>query len=180
MNVEKYCIFLRGINVNGIKISMKELKEFFVRLGFTEVKTILATGNVLVTLDKDRLKHNLKEKIEAELSRAFSYDAHIIIRSRDDIEAIYMEARKLQLPEDYHLYVLLCDSEEVVVELTAVFDRVEHSIKEQVFPYHKELLWMVAKGDTLKSEFGSKILQSKKYKDKLTSRNINTIVKLLL
>jgi uncharacterized protein (DUF1697 family) len=159
---------------------MKELKEFFVELGFTDVKTILATGNVLVTLDEDRLKNDLKETIERELSKAFSYNAHIIIRSRSEMEAICMEASKIQLPQDYHLYVLLCDSEEVVTELSAVFGGMEHSRTEQVVPYHKELLWMVPKGDTLKSEFGSKILQSKKYKDKLTSRNINTIEKLLL
>jgi uncharacterized protein (DUF1697 family) len=91
-----------------------------------------------------------------------------------------MEASKIQLPQDYHLYVLLCDSEEVVMELSTVFGRMEHSRSELVVPYRKELLWMVPKGDTLKSEFGSKVLQSKKYKDKLTSRNINTIEKLLL
>jgi uncharacterized protein (DUF1697 family) len=159
---------------------MKELKEFFVGLGFMDVKTILATGNVLVTLDEDRLKNDRKETIERELSKAFSYDAHIIIRSRSEIEAICMEASKIQLPQDYHLYVLLCDSEEVVTELSTVFGRMEHSKTEQVAPYRKELLWMIPKGDTLKSEFGSKILQSKKYKDKLTSRNINTIEKLLL
>jgi uncharacterized protein (DUF1697 family) len=159
---------------------MKDLKEFFVGLGFTDVKTILATGNVLITLDEDKLKNDLKETLEKEISKAFSYDAHIIIRSRSEIEAICMEANKMQLPQDYHLYVLLCDSEEVVMELSDVFGRMEHSRTEQVVPYRKELLWMVPKGDTLKSEFGSKILQSKKYKDKLTSRNINTIEKLLL
>jgi uncharacterized protein (DUF1697 family) len=159
---------------------MKELKEFFVGLGFTDVKTILATGNVLVTIDEDRLKNDRKETIERELSKAFSYEAHIIIRSRSEIEAICMEASKIQLPQDYHLYVLLCDSEEVVMELSTVFGRMEHSRSELVVPYRKELLWMVPKGDTLKSEFGSKVLQSKKYKDKLTSRNINTIEKLLL
>lgn len=180
MSIERYCIFLRGINVNGIKISMKELKEFFVGLGFADVKTLLATGNVLVTLDEDTIENDLKETIERKLSKEFSYDAHIIIRSRSEIESIFQEASKIQLPQDYHLYVLLCDSEEVVTELSAMFDRMEHSRTEQVTPYRKELLWMVPKGDTLKSEFGSKILQNKKFKDKLTSRNINTIEKLLL
>jgi len=40
---EEYCVFLRGINVNGIKIKMDALKKAFQRMGFTNVKTILAT-----------------------------------------------------------------------------------------------------------------------------------------
>jgi uncharacterized protein (DUF1697 family) len=165
---ERYGIFLRGINVNGIRISKKDLKEFFIHLGFTEVKTILATGNIIVSLEDLRIKEHMKEMIEQELSKAFSYDAHILIRSINDIEAISREARKLIVPEDYHLYVLLCETEEVVTQLTDVFEQMEHSGKERVVPNRRELFWMVAKGDTLKSEFGSKILQSKKYKDKLT------------
>jgi uncharacterized protein (DUF1697 family) len=159
---------------------MKDLKEFFIKLGFIDVKTILATGNVIVTLDDENLKLDLKKRIETELSNVFSYDAHIIIRTGSDIEAICMEARKQSIPEAHHLYVLLCDSEEVVTELNTLFNQVIHSMEEQVIPVGRELFWMVSKGDTLKSEFGSKILQSKKYKDKLTSRNINTIEKLLL
>ena len=46
---EKYCVFLRGINVNGIKIKMQDLKAVLTNLGFTDVKTILATGNVILT-----------------------------------------------------------------------------------------------------------------------------------
>jgi len=180
MSNEKYCVFLRGINVNGIKIKMQDLKTTFLNLGFSEVKTILATGNVIFSLKEVKPEFELKEYIETELRKVFQYDAHVMLRSRSNIDSICQKARELPLQEEHHLYVLLCESEEVVGELVALFDTVEHSESEQVLPLRTELIWIVAKGETLESQFGSKILGSKKYKDKLTSRNINTLEKMLI
>lgn len=39
--------FLRGVNVGGVTVKMDRLKTSFEALGFTEVKTLLASGNVL-------------------------------------------------------------------------------------------------------------------------------------
>jgi hypothetical protein len=52
---------------------------------------------------------------------------------------------------------------------------VSHSEEESIKPLKTDLLWIVAKGETLSSDFGSMVLGNKKYKEKLTSRNINTI-----
>ena len=179
MGNERYCIFLRGINVNGIKIKMRDLNDFFIKLGFIEVKTILATGNIIISIGEAMEIIDLKEYIETELSKAFSYDAHVIIRSMSELKKICMEARKIELPEAYHLYVLLFDSEEDFLEVVTLFDTI-HSFSEQLIPLNKDMLWIVAKGETLKSKFGSKILGNKKYKDNMTSRNLNTIEKMLL
>src|SRR5258708_5109578 len=44
----KFAAFLRGINVGGNKlIKMDDLKKCFAALAFKNVKTILASGNVL-------------------------------------------------------------------------------------------------------------------------------------
>ena len=179
MENRKICIFLRGINVNGIKIKMRDLNDFFIKLGFIEVKTILATGNIIISIGEAMEIIDLKEYIETELSKAFSYDAHVIIRSMSELKEICMEARKIELPEAYHLYVLLFDSEEDFLEVVTLFDTI-HSFSEQLIPLNKDMLWIVAKGETLKSKFGSKILGNKKYKDNMTSRNLNTIEKMLL
>jgi uncharacterized protein (DUF1697 family) len=43
-----YAALLRGINVGGKnKIEMKRLKQTFERLGFSVVKTFIASGNVI-------------------------------------------------------------------------------------------------------------------------------------
>ena len=44
----KYAAFLRGINVGGHKtVPMEGLKKTFASLGFQNVKTLLASGNIL-------------------------------------------------------------------------------------------------------------------------------------
>ena len=43
-----YAAFLRALNVGGTSVvKMDELKRQFEKLGFTDVKTVLASGNVL-------------------------------------------------------------------------------------------------------------------------------------
>ena len=46
--MDRYAAFLRGINISGKnKISMGELKAQFETSGFSQVQTILNSGNVV-------------------------------------------------------------------------------------------------------------------------------------
>lgn len=176
---EEYCVFLRGINVNGIKIKMEELKEVFGVMGFLGVKTILATGNVRVSLpEKSKTGQELKTFIESELSEHFHYEAHVIIRSKKEIQDIFAVAKNITVPEGCHNYLLLCDEPELYLELKDIFDLQPHAPQEQLILAECGAFWIVPKGFTLDSAFGSKVLGNKKYKRVLTSRNINTIEKI--
>jgi uncharacterized protein (DUF1697 family) len=63
-------------------------------------------------------------------------------------------------------------------ELKEFFDSVTNEPQEKLVMRESGMFWIVPKGSTLKSEFGSKVLGNKKYKSSLTSRNINTIQKI--
>jgi uncharacterized protein (DUF1697 family) len=81
-----YCIFLRGINVNGITIKMDALREAFKQMGYADPKTILATGNVIVSVPEDNDQElELTDRIERGLSEHFNYDAHVIVRNDTEI-----------------------------------------------------------------------------------------------
>ena len=43
---------LRGVNVNGVTVKSAELGALFRDLGFAEVKTVLASGNVRFEADE--------------------------------------------------------------------------------------------------------------------------------
>ncbi|HLA07538.1 MAG TPA: DUF1697 domain-containing protein [Anaerolineales bacterium] len=45
--MNKYVAFLRAINVGGHPITMDRLCEFFEELGFSNVETFIASGNVI-------------------------------------------------------------------------------------------------------------------------------------
>ncbi len=43
----RYVAFLRAINVGGRTVAMRELTRIFERLGFSDVGTFIASGNVI-------------------------------------------------------------------------------------------------------------------------------------
>lgn len=176
----KYCIFLRGINVNGIKITMQAIKEAFKSMGFTEIQTILATGNVIATApDGFQEREALKAFIEKGLSEHFGYDAHVLLRNKKEMLEICSVAQNHIVPEGYHHYLLLCDHFELPLELEKQYNVMSHVSNEQLVLSRQDAFWIIPKGNTLDSNFGSKVLGSKKYKSRLTSRNMNTIHKIM-
>ena len=85
-----YLVLLRGINVGGRnKVPMAELRSIVEELGFENVSTYIASGNVL--LDSKLGAAKVAEKIEAALPEAFKLDAELIrvaVLSAAELEAI--------------------------------------------------------------------------------------------
>lgn len=173
-----FCAILRGINVKGTSMKMNDLSDAFSKMGFQNIKTILATGNVIFDSEKEFEKEELKHFIEEGLSSRFQYDAHIFLRETREIEELLKESNSIPVPKDCHLYALFCDSDEMLTELTKLFDGVAHEPMEQFIVIANHAFWIVPKGSTLSSEFGAKVLGKKQYKSILTSRNKNTIEKI--
>ncbi len=79
---------LRGVNVNGITIRSADLAALLRRLGFDDVKTVLASGNARFSTDVDVTgRAELKARIEAALREQFDYDAWIVLITLDELEA---------------------------------------------------------------------------------------------
>lgn len=63
----QYLAFLRGINVGGNAIiKMADLKKAFEQMGFKNVRTLLASGNVIFEADHAD-KEVLTKKMESAL-----------------------------------------------------------------------------------------------------------------
>jgi len=84
----KYAAFLRGINVGGHTIvKMDELRKVFESLGFRNVKTVLASGNVLFEAhggDAVALSQEISGKLEDLLGRKIT----VVVRSVEEIMAL--------------------------------------------------------------------------------------------
>lgn len=101
-----YLALLRGVNVGGKnRVPMAELRERLERLGFSNVKTYIASGNVI--LDSDRRPRWIREQIERALPEAF--DLHdevvkVLVLSRDQLEAVVDDRPEGfgDHPETYH------------------------------------------------------------------------------
>ncbi len=104
--MDSYVILLRGINVGGKNIlPMAELKYFLEELGFANVSTYIASGNVILESDKPSKK--IKTQIEAGLIKKFKLDSELIkvlALSHDRLQSIIDNKPKGfgEQPEKYH------------------------------------------------------------------------------
>lgn len=83
-----YIALLRGINVGGNKkIEMAKLKKTFEHLGFTKVKTYIASGNVIFQSDvMDQTK--LTSHIESAIKKDFKMDVRVLLRDMKAIQKL--------------------------------------------------------------------------------------------
>lgn len=72
-----YVVLMRGINVGGKnKVSMAALKKCLEELGYSEVSTYIASGNVILKSDKSAKA--ISAQIEQALPECFKLDAELI------------------------------------------------------------------------------------------------------
>jgi uncharacterized protein (DUF1697 family) len=83
-----YVALLGGINVGGHKkVKMEELKEAFELMGFRNVKTLLASGNVLFEAPKTE-GETLKGRIEEKLKKTFGHEIGVILRTIEQVRGM--------------------------------------------------------------------------------------------
>jgi len=86
-----WVILLRGINVGGVKVLMTDLKRMLEELGMRNVKTLLASGNVIVDseiADAAEVKRVVEEALAATFGRPLS----VIIRSHVEMQQMVADA----------------------------------------------------------------------------------------
>jgi uncharacterized protein (DUF1697 family) len=81
--------FLRGINLGKRQMKMAELKACLEVDGFTEVKTVLASGNVRFSADGSAAA--LKARLEKLMADRFGFAVGVVLRSEDEIRAMLAE-----------------------------------------------------------------------------------------
>ncbi len=69
------------MNVGGHRITNDELELAIGRLGFTPVGTYQASGNVLLTLDRDAEPDAVAGTVEEGLAQALGYEVPTFVRS---------------------------------------------------------------------------------------------------
>ena len=89
-----YVALLRGINVGGNNlIKMTDLKAAFEDLGFEDVQTYIASGNVILRSATEPAAA-LEKRIEAALSKAFDYESRVLVRSLAQMRGVVTGAPK--------------------------------------------------------------------------------------
>ncbi|MBM7504930.1 DUF1697 domain-containing protein [Agromyces aurantiacus] len=172
----EWIALLRGVNVGGVTIRSAELREVFEGLGFSAVRTVLASGNVAFETGTSAAAR-LKREIERALSERFGYEAWIVLLTAERLRAV-VEA----FPFDAHdggrqPYVVFASE-------PAAIDALLKAIGEpdpRVDPIERGdgvAYWNPVKGTTVDTPF-AKVLAKPVFKTTTTNRNLRTLEKLL-
>ncbi|ADG97667.1 protein of unknown function DUF1697 [Segniliparus rotundus DSM 44985] len=170
--MSRYAAFLRGANVGGTALRMAEVKQAVEGAGFTAVKTILASGNIL--FDHRGTAAAARELLEQTLRASFGYEAWALMCELAELARIEAAFPFPKEVDGMHSYVVLCSDPAVLDELAAL----ELSPGERRAKGDGVLYWQTPKGTTLDGAMG-KAMGKKRYKSSTTTRNVRTIQKAL-
>ena len=86
-SMPKYVAFLRAINVGGHTVKMDYLRRLFEAMGFSNVETFIASGNVIFEATAKSTR-SLEGKIETSLQEALGYSVATFIRTTSELADI--------------------------------------------------------------------------------------------
>jgi uncharacterized protein (DUF1697 family) len=171
----RYVAFLRAINVGGHTVTMARLKEIFEAMGFTDVQTFIASGNVIFTTRvKDAAA--LKKKIESQLEKALGYEVIAFLRSDVELAALaaYKPFSAAKLKASKVLLVGFMDA-----PFSGDTAKAWNALKTDHDDFHafgREAFWLCKEGQSQSKYFNVNL--EKLLKIRFTFRNMNTVAKL--
>jgi len=82
----RYIAFLRAINVGGRFVKMERLRDLFTALGFTNVRSVIQSGNIVFDAPTDLLRLDIGRTIEERLAAELGYDVAAMVRTLAEVE----------------------------------------------------------------------------------------------
>jgi len=167
--------FLRAINVGGHNVSMEKLRRLFETLGFGEVETFIASGNVIFGSDARDLSA-LEQTIEAHLCQSLGYEVKTFIRTASEVAAIArfqpFEAAQLQAAQALNIGFL-------AEPLAAKAERALMALRTEIDDFRvagREVYWLCKKKQS-ESKFSNALFE-RTLKVRSTFRGANTVARL--
>lgn len=175
--MQKYVALLRGVNVGGKNtISMSELKTVLEKSGFTDVKTYINSGNIVLS-SSNKDESELKSICEDAIADNFKLNIPVAILSAQSLSDALQNAPEWwgTLPESKHnaIFVIPPATPEAIMK-QAGDSKPEY---EQVAFFGQVIFWS-APMKTFSRTRWSKIVGTAAY-GSVTIRNANTARKLL-
>lgn len=172
--ITRFVALLRGVNVGGITIRSAELADLFRGLGFENVRTVLASGNVVFDAAASA---GLKARIERALGERFGYDAWIVLETLERVHQVIDGFPFDALREGWHPYVLFSSSPASLAELLEAAPGLDPA-DESVVAGDGVLYWHCRRAVGVGSAF-SKLAAKPRFRSTTTNRNLRTLQKLV-
>lgn len=174
----QHIALLRGVNVGGITVKSAELRSLFEELGFEQVRTVLASGNVVFEATAGSAASGaLKRRIEQALRDRFGYDAWIVLVTSEQVERV-IEAFPFDASDAARQpWVVFGSDDAVLDDLVESAGEPDHDV-DPIARGDGVVYWNPVKGTSVQTPF-AKLLAKPRFKPTTTNRNLRTLRKLL-
>lgn len=172
----EYITFLRGINVGGVRIKMAALAAALTEIGLRDVRTVLASGNVVFRCEQSD-PSSLQGRIEAALRAAFGYEAWVVVVEPAALRAIVEAYPFAEQSPSTQPYVVMSSDSGALLTLAGLQAQLDPDL-ERVQLGDPVLYWEVQRGATVDSLFGKELSRAR-HKRATTTRNMRTLRKVL-
>ena len=173
---QRYIALLRGINVGRAKrVAMADLRALIESLGYTDVRTLLNSGNVVFTADRAGSATTAAARIEAALASKLKLISRVTVLTAAELEAA-MDAMPLaKVAKDPARLLVAVLSDPADLELIAPLSRRDWRPGALALGPRAAYLW--CPDGQLASPHAEAL--GKALGDRVTSRNWATMTKLL-
>jgi uncharacterized protein (DUF1697 family) len=124
--VPRYAAFLRAVNVGGTgKLPMAELRLMCEALGFENVKTYIASGNVV--FDREQGEAEVRAALSEKLEKFMGKPVPVFIRTVDALAVLFADNPFPNVEENKHIVIFLDETPPADIAFSA-----KHHIDELV------------------------------------------------
>jgi uncharacterized protein (DUF1697 family) len=170
----RFVVLLRGVNVGkGNRVPMADFRQLLEGLGFTDVKTLLNSGNAVFTsTGRSVSKH--ATAIAAAVERIFGVTTPVVVKSAAEI-AVIVEENPMPPPDDHHSRFLVAfGPDEAAVQALEPLVSLAKAPERLIVTRHAAYLHCPS--GILRSEVGEAMLG--KAGKGITTRNWATVLKI--
>jgi uncharacterized protein (DUF1697 family) len=169
-----YIALLRGINVSGHKIiKMAELKELLMSIGFRNVQTYIQSGNVVFESDDTSIL-DLELSIMSGIAGKYGFDVEVMVRTVNEFSRI-IETNPFPDAEGNKLYITFFRD---ALQNIPIEELNKVKSESEVYLFQDKIMFLYCPEGYGITKLSNPFIE-KKLKTVATTRNMNTILKLL-
>ncbi|WP_152365418.1 DUF1697 domain-containing protein [Microlunatus speluncae] len=165
----RYVALLRGVNLGRRKVAMAELREVAEAAGFTEVRTHLNSGNLIIESTGDA--DSVRTTLEPVIAERFGFEVPVVVRSAKQLRAA-LAANPFDAANPSQLIITFCAAKPSAAAVSKL--RALASDQEEL-AVHGQEIFIDYRGGLARSKLGA----SGDPGTIATGRNLRTVQKLV-
>ena len=173
---ERYLVMPRGINVGTRnRVPMAELRSKLADEGYSDVATVLQSGNVIVSTESARADR-VGSAVQRLLSDEFDVNVPCVVRSANQVRRVLERNPLREVVSDPSRYLVNFLSQEPDPEMVRALLEEDHSPETIAIEGTEAYVWTL---DGVKAMTLSYVYLEKRFGVTATARNWNTLEKIV-